>query len=56
MVSSVSPIPSGSLQTRTVLTYAEAALTITNQPDITAAIPASETLAYELDLAGNRPT
>ena len=44
-------VPSGSLQTPTVLTYAEAALTITNQPDITAAIPASETLAYQLDLA-----
>ena len=44
-------IPSDSLQTRTVLTYAEEPLTITNQPDITTVIPASETLAYHIDLA-----
>ena len=44
-------VPSGNLQARTVLTYAEEALTITNQPDITAASPTSETLAYQLELA-----
>ena len=43
-------IPSESLQTTTVLTYTEAALTITNQPDIVKAIPASA-LAYQLDLS-----
>ena len=43
-------IPSESLQTTTVLTYTEVALTITNQPDIVKAIPAS-TLAYQLDLS-----
>ena len=42
-------IPSGSVQTSTVLTYAEEALTITNQPDITAANPTS-VLAYQFDL------
>ena len=41
--------PSESLQTTTVLTYAETALTITNQPDIVKTIPASA-LAYQLDL------
>lgn len=43
-------IPSENLQTTTVLTYTEAALTITNQPDIVKAIPASA-LAYQLDLS-----
>ena len=43
-------IPPESLQTTTVLTYTEAALTITNQPDIVKAIPASA-LAYQLDLS-----
>ena len=43
-------VPSSNLQTRTVLTYAEEALTITNQPDITAVSPTSA-LAYQLDLA-----
>ena len=42
-------VPSGSVQTSTVLTYAEEALTITNQPDITAAISTS-VLAYQFDL------
>ena len=42
-------VPSGDLQTRTILTYAEEPLTITNQPDITAS-PAS-VLAYQFDLA-----
>ena len=42
--------PSGSIQTTTVLTYTEAALTITNQPDIVGAIPTSA-LAYQLDLS-----
>ena len=43
-------IPPESLQVTTVLTYGEAALTITNQPDIVGAIPSS-TLAYQLDLS-----
>ncbi|MYA98080.1 hypothetical protein F4X90_00140, partial [Candidatus Poribacteria bacterium] len=43
-------IPSESLQTTMVLTYTEAALTITNQPDIVKATPASA-LAYQLDLS-----
>lgn len=43
-------LPPNSLQTSTVLTYAEEALTITNQPDITAVTPASA-LAYQFDLA-----
>ena len=43
-------IPSESLQTTTVLTYTEAALTINNQPDIVKAIPASA-LAYQLGLS-----
>ena len=43
-------IPPESLQTTTVLTYTEAALTITNQPDIVKAIPTSA-LAYQLDLS-----
>ena len=42
-------IPPESLQTPTVLTYIEEALTIVNQPDIVKAIPASA-LAYQLDL------
>ena len=42
-------VPSGSVQTSTVLTYAEEALTITNQPDITAALSTSA-LAYQFDL------
>lgn len=41
--------PSGSIQTTTVLTYTEAALTITNQPDIVSAVPSSA-FAYQLDL------
>ncbi len=44
-------VPSGSLQTNTVLTYAEEPVTITNQPDITAGTPVSEPLAYQFDLA-----
>ncbi len=43
-------VPSGSVQTSTVLTYSEEALTITNQPDITAALSTSETLAYQFDV------
>ena len=43
-------VPSGSVQTSTVLTYAEEALTITNQPDIAAALSTPETLAYQFDL------
>ncbi|MDE0326157.1 MAG: C25 family cysteine peptidase [Candidatus Poribacteria bacterium] len=40
-------IPPDSIQTSTVLTYTEEALTITNQPDIAVAIPASA-IAYQL--------
>ena len=43
-------VPSGSVKTSTILTYAEEALTITNQPDITAASSTSKTLAYQFDL------
>ena len=43
-------IPPESLETTTVLTYTEAAFTITNQPDIVKAIPASA-VAYQLDLS-----
>ena len=43
-------IPPENLQTTTVLTYIEAALTIINQPDIVKATPASA-LAYQLDLS-----
>ena len=44
-------VPSGSVQTSTVLIYAEEALTITNQPDIAAeTFSTSETLAYQFDL------
>ena len=42
--------PSGSIQTTTVLTYTEEALTITNQPDIVGATPSSA-FAYQLDLS-----
>lgn len=42
--------PAGSIQTTTVLTYTEAALTITNQPDIVDAMPSSA-FAYQLDLS-----
>ena len=42
--------PPGSIQTTTVLTYTEAALTITNQPDIVSAMPSS-VFAYQLDLS-----
>ena len=42
--------PSGSIQTTTVLTYTEAALAITNQPDIVGATPASA-FAYQIDLS-----
>ena len=41
--------PSGSIQTTTVLTYTEEALTITNQPDIVSAT-ASSAFAYQLGL------
>ncbi len=47
-------VPSGSVQTSTVLTYAEEALTITNQPDIAAALSTPETLAYQFDLEESR--
>ena len=43
-------IPPESLQTPTVLTYIEEALTIINQPDIVSATPASD-VAYQLDLS-----
>ena len=43
-------IPPENLQTPTVLTYIEAALTIINQPDIVKATPASDTV-YQLDLS-----
>ena len=43
-------IPPESLQTPTVLTYIEEALTIINQPDIVKATPASD-IAYQLDLS-----
>ena len=42
-------IPPDSIQTGTVLTYTEEAITITNQPDIAVAIPASA-VAYQLGL------
>ena len=42
--------PSGSIQTTTVLTYTEEALTITNQPDIVGATPSSA-FAHQLDLS-----
>ena len=42
--------PAGSIQTTTVLTYTEEALTITNQPDIVGAIP-SPAFAYQLGLS-----
>ncbi len=42
--------PEGSIQTTTVLTYTEEALTITNQPDIVGATPSSA-FAYQLDLS-----
>ena len=41
--------PAGSIQTTTVLTYTEEALTITNQPDIVGATPSSA-FAYQLDV------
>ena len=44
-------VPSGSVQTSTVLTYAEEVLTITNQPDIAAeTLSTAEPLAYQFDL------
>ena len=43
-------IPPESLQTPTVLTYIEEALTIINQPDIVSAAPTSD-VAYQLDLS-----
>ena len=51
-------VPSESVQTNTVLTYAQEALTITNQPDITAAISTSKTLAYHFDVqaSGRQPS
>ena len=42
--------PDGSIQTTTVLTYTEEALTITNQPDIVGATP-SPAFAYQLGLS-----
>ena len=44
-------VPSGNLQTKTVLTYSEEALTITNQPDIAAISESLPQVAYQLDLA-----
>ncbi|MDD9973798.1 MAG: C25 family cysteine peptidase [Candidatus Poribacteria bacterium] len=44
-------IPPDSIQTSTVLTYTEEALTITNQPDIAVAIPTSA-IAYQLGFTG----
>ncbi|MDE0468182.1 MAG: C25 family cysteine peptidase [Candidatus Poribacteria bacterium] len=44
-------IPSGSIQTSTVLTYTEETLTITNQPDIAVAIPTSA-IVYQLGFIG----
>ena len=44
-------IPSGSIQTSTVLTYTEEDFTITNQPDIAVAIPTSA-IAYQLGFTG----
>ena len=44
-------IPPDSIQTSTVLTYTEEALTITNQPDIAMAIPTSA-VAYQLGFIG----
>ena len=46
-------VPPGGVQTSTVLTYAEEALTITNQPDITAPPSTSGTLAYQFDVEGS---
>ena len=44
-------VPSGSVQTSTVLTYAEEAVTITNQPDIAAETRSTlKTLAYQFDV------
>ena len=47
--------PSGSIQTTTVLTYTEEALTITNQPDIVGATPSSA-FAYQLDVGAGLPS
>lgn len=44
-------IPSGSIQTSTVLTYTEETLTITNQPDLAGAIP-TLAIAYQLGFTG----
>ena len=44
-------VPSGSLQTPTVLTYSEEALTITNQPDIAPISESVPHVAYQLDVA-----
>lgn len=46
-------VPSGSIQTSTILTYAEEAVTITNQPDIAAAPATSKTRAYQFDVEGS---
>lgn len=43
-------VPPGSVQTSTVLTYAEETLTITNQPDIKAETPSTSALAYQFDV------
>ena len=47
-------VPSGSIKTSTVLTYAEEPLTITNQPDITAVSATTEALAYQFDVGESR--
>ncbi|MDE0423697.1 MAG: C25 family cysteine peptidase [Candidatus Poribacteria bacterium] len=44
-------VPSDNLQTTTILTYSEEALTITNQPDIAAVSEAAPQVAYHLDVA-----
>ncbi len=43
-------VPSGNLQTTTILTYSEEALTITNQPDIAAVSESVPQVAYHLDV------
>lgn len=43
-------VPAGNLQTPTVLTYSEEALTITNQPDIAAVSESAPQVAYHLDV------
>ena len=43
-------VPSGSVKTGAVLTYSEEALTITNQPDITAETLSTSARAYQFDV------